>query len=100
MEFCPKCGIILVKKDRKFVCTKCNYTKDSVTISTSEKAKTKAGTAIVSEEHEVLPVTKAACPKCGNEEAYFWSLQTRAADEGETSFFRCKKCRHTWRKYR
>ncbi|PIO07920.1 transcription factor S, partial [Candidatus Pacearchaeota archaeon CG10_big_fil_rev_8_21_14_0_10_35_219] len=32
--------------------------------------------------------------------AYFWTMQTRAADESETKFYRCTKCDHTWREYR
>jgi len=40
-----------------------------------------------------------ACPKCGNDEAFFWTAQMRAADEAETRFFRCTKCKHTWREY-
>jgi len=100
MEFCPKCGIILTKKDGKHVCSKCGYAKSNVKISTTEKTDTKKGTAIVGEEHETMPKVHMLCPKCGNEECFFWSLQTRAGDEGETSFYKCVKCKHTWRKYR
>ena len=39
------------------------------------------------------------CPKCGHNKAFFWEEQTRASDEPETSFFRCVKCKHTWREY-
>jgi DNA-directed RNA polymerase subunit M len=31
--------------------------------------------------------------------AYFWTQQTRGADEPETRFFKCTKCSHTWREY-
>ncbi len=46
-----------------------------------------------------LPLTKAKCEKCGNEEARYWLVQTRAGDEPETKFLRCTKCMHTWRDY-
>ena len=40
---------------------------------------------------------KAECPKCGNHEAYWWIVQTDTAEEPSTQFFRCTKCKHTWR---
>ena len=48
---------------------------------------------------ETDPKTEIKCPKCGNPEAYYWLLQTRAGDEPETQFFRCTKCSHQWRNY-
>ena len=103
MEFCPKCGIILVKKNDKFVCSKCNYIKDNVVMTAKEKMKEKKaseGIHISQGEENNLPVVKATCPKCKNETAYFWCVQTRGGDEAETSFFKCTKCKHTWRSYR
>lgn len=64
-----------------------------------EIKKTSAKIEVLADEAETLPVTKADCPKCGSEEAYYWMQQTRAADEGETKFLKCKKCGHTWRDY-
>jgi DNA-directed RNA polymerase subunit M/transcription elongation factor TFIIS len=37
------------------------------------------------------------CPKCGNNKARWWIVQTDSADEPSTQFFRCTKCNHTWR---
>ncbi len=101
MEFCPKCGSILVKKKKRYGCPKCSYTKKGkVKVEASEKMKGKEEIGIVKEKDtDVMPTTNAVCPKCGNDEAYFWSAQTRAADEAETQFFKCKKCEHTWRVY-
>jgi len=98
MEFCPKCGVMLVKKDGKFVCSKCGHSKDEVILNHVEKTHAKSGTAIVKEGEENLPVVKAICPKCRNDTAYTWSVQMRGSDEGETSFFKCTKCKNTWRK--
>ena len=39
------------------------------------------------------------CEKCGNKAAYYWTQQTRGADEPETRFFKCTKCEYTWREY-
>ena len=36
---------------------------------------------------------KIDCEKCHNQEGVCWSLQTRSADEPETRFYRCTKCK-------
>jgi len=102
MEFCPKCGSVLMKDGKTFKCVRCGYkTKEKLKIEASEKIKKKVNIGVIKEEEaNVLPVTAAVCPKCGHREAYFWSSQTRAGDEAETRFFRCVKCQHTWREYR
>jgi DNA-directed RNA polymerase subunit M len=46
-----------------------------------------------------LPTTRARCPSCGHDVAYWWLRQTRGADEPSTRFYRCVKCGHTWREY-
>ncbi|MGV8151457.1 MAG: transcription factor S [Candidatus Nanoarchaeia archaeon] len=101
MEFCPKCGSVLVEKKKSFGCARCGYmAKGKIKIESSEKLETQGEIAVVKEDTDVFPVISAKCPKCGNTEAQFWTSQTRAGDEAETRFFRCTKCRHTWREYR
>jgi DNA-directed RNA polymerase subunit M len=101
MEFCPKCGLLLQKKRTRFVCPKGHYAKKGkVRIMVSENMKEKSKIGLLKEkETSVWPVTAATCPKCGNRTAYFWSAMLRATDEAETRFFRCTKCRNTWREY-
>ena len=101
MKFCPKCGLLLVQKRKRFVCPKCGRsTKEKVRIMSSEKMAEKTKVGVIKEkEASVWPVTTATCPKCGNNKAYFWEAQMRATDEAETRFFRCTKCKHTWREY-
>jgi len=98
MEFCPKCGTILTPEKGKLICKKCGYKKKEDLIF-KEKVKHKKVEKVTPKEFETLPKTKVVCPVCGNNEAYWWTAQTRAADEPETMFFRCTKCHHTWREY-
>ena len=102
MEFCPKCGSILIEKRKNFGCVNCNYSaKGKIKIESTEQIKDKFKEVIVKKkETNVMPITNEKCPKCGNKESYFWTAQTRSADEAETKFFKCTKCRHTWREYR
>ena len=101
MEFCPKCGSILVQKTKNAGCPRCGYsTKGKLKIKTSEKMNKGKDIAIIKKkEGEIHPIIEAECKKCKNKKAYFWTLQTRAADESETKFFKCTKCGHTWRSY-
>lgn len=40
--------------------------------------------------------TDMNCPVCNNQEAYYFQMQIRSADEPMTTFFRCTKCSHRW----
>jgi len=102
MEFCPKCGAILVQKRKNDGCPRCNYSsKSRVKVKTSEELNERQEIAVVSEKDtQILPIVGEKCKKCGNEGAFFWTIQTRAGDESETKFFKCTKCKNTWREYR
>ncbi len=96
--FCPKCGSIAINKKNKLVCINCGEEIKSSKIKESAKENEKSFGAI-EEEPEIHPKTDETCPKCGNNEAYYWSVQTRAADESPTRFYKCTKCSHVWREY-
>jgi len=102
MEFCPKCGAVLIQKRKNLGCPRCNYSsKEKSKITSSEKIEQAKAIAVVSEKDtQVLPITNANCKKCDNDKAFFWTVQTRSGDEAETKFFKCTKCEHTWREYR
>jgi DNA-directed RNA polymerase subunit M len=116
MEFCPKCGTRLVPKKCKdekretltLICQKCGYKKQII----SEKATPKVAkviqhnpqqqVAVIGREEQklrTLPTVRIECPKCGNNTAYVWQVQTRGADESSTQFLRCTKCGYTFREY-
>jgi len=116
MEFCPKCESRLVPKKEKtvkkisliFVCLKCGYKKQALGNKVAPKvAKViqphpqKLVAVIGKEEQKLrtLPTVKIECPRCGNNLACVWQVQTRGADESSTQFFRCTKCGYTFREY-
>ncbi len=102
--FCEKCGSILrpkVKAGKKVLYCTCGFTKN-IEGENSAELKESVGEikkVEVIENLETRPKVKIKCEKCGNDVAYFWSQQTRSADEPETRFFKCTKCEHTWREY-
>ncbi len=107
MEFCPKCGSILFPEKKKngvyLVCRNCGYkTKEGSgkRMKVEEEIK-RDSNVIISKgnQEEVMPKTRILCPSCGNNQAYWWMQQTRAADEPPTRFYRCTKCGYTWREY-
>lgn len=101
MEFCPKCGAVMFPSNRRFKC-QCGYEmeitdklKDKYNVS--EEVESKDTVIFTGDDVGTLPTTRAECPKCGNMEAFWWLQQTRRADESETRFFRCTRCKYTWR---
>ena len=101
MQFCPKCGSILIQRRKNFGCPRCSFTtKEKLNLKIGEKFGEKKKVDVLKESDvDVLPTVEQSCSKCGHKFAHFWTMQTRSADESETRFFRCKKCKHTWREY-
>jgi len=109
MEFCSSCGKRMVLKRMKdgvvFVCTSCKCektTKKDDTVKIATQKKPRETIVVIDKEDQQLtpnPTTSAKCPKCENNLAFTWAVQTRAGDEGATQFFRCTKCGHTFRLY-
>ena len=113
MDFCPDCRTRLIAKREEegtkvtfqIMCPKCGYKKTgknnaSVTAKSIKRPR-KEAIIVIGKEHQLrtLPTDKIECPKCGNNLAYVWQVQTRSGDEGATQFFRCTKCSHTFREY-
>ena len=86
------------KKDQSaMVCMRCGHVEE---LETKKVVKSEKSEVPVIETTEgALPTTKTECPKCGNDRAYWWMQQTRAADEPSTRFYKCTECGHTWREY-
>jgi DNA-directed RNA polymerase subunit M len=116
MEFCPKCGSRLEFKKPKsdkavsltLVCPKCGYTKKESGNTVEPKIgkviqhNPQQFVAVIGKKEQklrTLPTVRIECPKCGNNTAYVWQVQTRSADESSTQFLRCTKCNYTFREY-
>ena len=97
--FCDKCGSILVPDDSGgFSCPQCGAKGSDVDLSEGSKS-TKDVFMVEEGKDETLPKINIKCPKCGNNEAYYFVYQTRSADEAPTTFYTCTKCGHKWRQY-
>jgi DNA-directed RNA polymerase subunit M len=93
------------------ICPQCGYStnreigEELAVRSTNSPSSFDGGTGSVLKVVEAdkipntLPTTNTDCPKCGNNLAFWWMLQTRSADEATTQFYRCTQCNHTWRNY-
>ena len=113
MRFCPNCGAKLIQaRDKKsantalgYNCPKCQYAKNDSKLTrkfkVTEPNTQDEGIVIIDKELglRTTPTTRTECPNCHNLMAEVWQVQTRSGDEGPTQFFRCTKCRHTWRLY-
>jgi len=94
------------KKDTVvLVCNKCGKT-DKRPIGKEFKLKE----TIEHEPFEVIPVVDDSAEKpsdhrtsnalsAATRKQGWWTQQTRSSDEPETRFYRCMKCKKTWREY-
>ena len=110
IEFCNDCGSMMyiarIKDKEIYKCRRCGATKEctenmdreAYKITTEFKHSEKDRLEI-QKDMSTMPTTRMDCPKCGHLEAEYWQAQTRGADEGMTTFYRCLKCKNTWRAY-
>lgn len=115
MEFCKECGSRLkptkVNSGKQALimmsCTKCGQKTRGLEVSNKLNGKyiehnPKQLVAIIGKEEQeltTLPTIRIECPKCGNNTANVWQVQTRGSDESSTQFLRCLKCGFTHREY-
>jgi DNA-directed RNA polymerase subunit M len=107
VQFCPECSNLLRKKkedENEFLACRCGYqeiieTSNSQTTIQKKKEALEKNLIIVSEEDKISPhrKVKKTCPKCEYMEAETWQIQIRSSDEPSTHFFKCVKCKYTWR---
>ncbi|MCE4603737.1 MAG: transcription factor S [Aeropyrum sp.] len=112
LKFCPKCGSVMYPRKRSsetlFVCPSCGYEEtveggsEAYRMKVTVKKSPRDKIVVIEDDNpggaQVLKGS-VTCPKCGHDEVLFWMMQTRSADEPMTRFYRCRRCRYTWREY-
>ena len=111
VEFCPECSSLLRKRkvnDEDFLVCKCGFQKEIIIDENKieenvqkKKQDLEKNRLIVTEKDKISVYLKIKkiCPKCNNKECETWQQQMRSADEPSTHFFRCTKCKFTFREY-
>mmetsp|Transcript_58514 Transcript_58514/g.67578 ORF Transcript_58514/g.67578 Transcript_58514/m.67578 type:complete len:150 (+) Transcript_58514:49-498(+) len=119
-DFCLQCGELLglPKYSDYFECNKCGfkisileYKMDEIItekVFTKKKpwlekyndknTKGKKGKQVENTTASAGPsraVIDMPCKKCDSKKLYYYTMQTRSADEGQTVFYECVKCGHT-----
>jgi DNA-directed RNA polymerase subunit M len=98
MEFCDECGSMMRAEGDVWECSQCRNVEAKGSGEFVLTQGQEASEVIdVSDSESGLPTTDARCPDCGNDRAYWYLQQIRAADESETRFFVCTECEHRWR---
>mmetsp|Transcript_10853 Transcript_10853/g.26078 ORF Transcript_10853/g.26078 Transcript_10853/m.26078 type:complete len:120 (-) Transcript_10853:576-935(-) len=111
--FCPSCRSTLkVDSSGSIYCNVCPYTSNLAELTHSEIpvsitysalratplwAKTDAEQQALTQNKEPTRATiEEPCVKCGFHEVGYYTVQLRSVDEGQTVFYECPACKHTW----
>jgi DNA-directed RNA polymerase I subunit RPA12 len=112
--FCPSCRSTLrVDQSGDVTCNVCPYRSNldslheenaiptSVTYSADRPtplwAKTdKEQEALKRSSEPTRATIEEPCIKCGHPEVGYYTVQLRSVDEGQTVFYECPNCKHTW----
>ncbi|MCK5660441.1 MAG: transcription factor S [Methanosarcinales archaeon] len=103
MQFCPKCKSMMMPQKGVVKCRRCGFeelkSSDANAYVSTSSSSARSVTVLEEDDIGVLPTANKKCPECGHNLAEWWMRQLRSADESETRFFRCTKCKQTWREY-
>ena len=111
--FCPRCRATLgVNRNGDIDCTVCGYHSHLANMSEEELpcttsysadrpvplwARSQAEQEALRKSRDPVRATvEEPCIKCGHHEVGYYTVQLRSVDEGQTVFYECPKCKHTW----
>ncbi len=106
ISFCPACGALLppLPAVGDVRCLACKYEVPADSFAEKETSYTvvfnkrddrrRARVKAEDGDEPEGPTVERRCPKCGHEEMSYAALQLRSADEGQTVFFTCLKCKY------
>mmetsp|Transcript_18429 Transcript_18429/g.38367 ORF Transcript_18429/g.38367 Transcript_18429/m.38367 type:complete len:125 (-) Transcript_18429:1346-1720(-) len=110
--FCSDCGTSLnLRSSGELICPCCQSKSNLSHLSSSKRCKsaTSAPTEQPNWSKSDAEQARAAansglnratidepCPKCDRAEVEYYTLQLRSVDEGQTAFYDCPGCGHTW----
>ena len=108
MEFCPKCGGMILPQEvwdedyKQIVlkCSTCGYESseaDKAEYSVEKKVNSEDIVILGEDERMRGSTVNEFCPRCGHNRAIRDIRQVKGIAEGPTFFFRCEKCGFTWR---
>mmetsp|Transcript_7285 Transcript_7285/g.15247 ORF Transcript_7285/g.15247 Transcript_7285/m.15247 type:complete len:121 (+) Transcript_7285:165-527(+) len=109
--FCPQCrSTLLVDTTGSIQCRVCPFESNLSSLPRIPTSTTTSADRPVplwaksDEEQAALRASKEPtratveepCVKCGAPEVGFYTVQLRSVDEGQTVFYECPDCKHTW----
>jgi DNA-directed RNA polymerase I subunit RPA12 len=109
--FCPSCRATLsVDASGAVSCAVCSYSSNLSSMASLPSSTTVSSDRAVplwaksDEEQNALKTSnepsratvEEPCIKCDAPEVGFYTLQLRSVDEGQTVFYECPACKHTW----
>ena len=104
VAFCSACGALLPNLPETgdtVSCLACSYAANIESFASRETSYTiifnkreNATKKRANEDEEDGPTVERKCPKCGHDKMSYAALQLRSADEGQTVFFTCLKCKY------
>ena len=106
VSFCPGCGALLppLPPTGALRCLACRSqvpleqfadveTSYTIVFNKRENLEKKKKEDSDEEDEADGPIVERICPKCGHTKMSYAALQLRSADEGQTVFFTCLKCK-------
>lgn len=98
MNFCEKCGEVLIIQDGVYTCQKCGY-KETIADSsyTVKREQTDIKTVYVQKDKEEATTIKVSCPRCNNDRATVENVSTGMGVSIMVQKYTCTECKHSWR---